>query len=236
MWDHEKNGWVTKDEKIWDCDVLSATEDGENCMESKACKHPESTCFRKNYGWASCNKSCSHNKMWDHDKKEWVTKDEKVWDCHVLSATKDGDNCIESRSCLHPESRCYKKNEDWASCNRTCSIDQKWEDDKWVTKMEKVWDCKILSCTHDGESCLDSRCCKSPESKCYRKNEHWASCNRTCSHNMLWENGKWVDKGTPFWNCTELLPNGKDTDQDSADDTEDGLNGGDSDNSSSHST
>lgn len=59
---------------------------------------------------------------------------------------------------------------------------------------------------------MDSRCCKSEGSTCWRKNEHWASCNKTCSSSYKWTDDGWKDQGEgeKIWDCEELLP--EDTD------------------------
>jgi len=54
-------------------------------------------------------------------------------------------------------------------------------------------------CEADGSTdCMESRCCQNPEEKCYLKNQHWASCKKTCD----------PDETDPYdnlkWDCTEL--------------------------------
>lgn len=70
----------------------------------------------------------------------------------------------------------------------------------------RMADCKLVSgggsCTADGEDCRKSQCCTNAGSVCFKKNDYWASCNATCSPNMLWEGGHWVDKGAQHnWDC-----------------------------------
>merc|ERR1712151_1002400 len=44
----------------------------------------------------------------------------------------------------------------------------------------------VLACTANGEDCSASRCCSEAGMTCYKKNDHWASCNQTCNTNMMW--------------------------------------------------
>jgi hypothetical protein len=56
----------------------------------------------------------------------------------------------------------------------------------------------VGECARDGESCLVSRCCASPGTRCFRVNQWWAACNATCSqsHQQGW--------GQEAWDCTDL--------------------------------
>lgn len=89
-----EGGWVVKTEKVWDCDVIyppavpkvkcdTPTDDGQDCSQGKCCTNSASVCFKKNEHWASCMDRCWTNKKWEGGK--WVEKDEKVWDCDVLT-------------------------------------------------------------------------------------------------------------------------------------------------------
>jgi len=219
-WDQDTGGWVAESRTdVWECKALSATANGENCMHSKACQDLGSKCYSKNAHWASCNKTCSEQMVWG--AQGWEEAGEKVWDCTVLSPTSNGENCMLSRACQDSQSQCFKKNDHWASCNKTCSEKMKWEDDKWVEKSEKVWDCKVLSPTANGENCMWSRDCMDSKSTCFKKNDHWASCNATCSEKMKWEDDKWVEKSETVWDCKVLLPGSKQEEEQGACDTSD---------------
>jgi len=132
----------------------------------------------------------------------------------------DGHSCADTLCCTSPDSKCWQKNEHWAACNATCNSNMMWEDNAWVEKEEKIWDCtplaaaedEVLPCVANGGDCLGSKCCSETGSKCFRKNEHWASCNATCTSSYLWADGGWKDQGEGqvVWNCEELLPEDKD--------------------------
>merc|ERR1712137_1338225 len=50
-------------------------------------------------------------------------------------------------------------------------------------------------CPEDGHDCRSSRCCARRGSKCFVKNDHWASCNETCMPFTHWDgphgHGSW---------------------------------------------
>merc|ERR1719195_1698054 len=185
------------------------------------------TCFKKNDHWASCNKTCNEKMKWNDDTKKFEEQDEKVWDCHKLSCTANGENCMASKCCSDPSMTCFKKNDHWASCNQTCNEKMKWNHDtqKFEEQDEKVWDCAALSepakgaspspeptCTANGENCMTSKCCSKPGMTCFKKNDHWASCNKTCNEKMKWNDDtkKFEEQEEKIWDCAALSEPGKD--------------------------
>jgi hypothetical protein len=187
------------------------TPNGQNCRKAKCCSEPGMTCFEKNEHWASCNQTCSPNMLWTgKGHNGWEESKEKVWNCTAISETpdcsKDGHDCRETKCCQHPDSKCYMKNDHWASCNNTCSSKMKWVGGKWTEQTDKVWDCAVLSCVENGHNCAASKCCSEPGMTCFKKNDHWASCNKTCSSNMMWKDGAWENQSTKIWDCEVLSP------------------------------
>lgn len=206
-------GMPISESEVMGASQMICSNDGESCAETRCCNSHSASggykrCWRKDEYWASCNDTCDSNMKWETDA--WVHTEEKGWDCHLLDVAEDGENCMESKKCKNAESRCYLKNEHWASCNATCSPNNQWnsESSAWEQTEEPVWNCKDLACTKDGENCLDSRCCQNDGSTCFRKNEHWASCNATCTSSYQWTDGAWEDKGEgeKIWSCEVLLP------------------------------
>jgi hypothetical protein len=102
----------------------------------------------------------------------------------------NGESCLETKCCAESGMTCYKKSEGWASCNATCNEKMMWNTstNKFEEQAEKVWDCTELGnepdCSKDGENCADTKCCSNQASTCYKKNDHWASCNATCNEKM----------------------------------------------------
>jgi len=228
LWNQEKQQFEEQLVKVWDCDVLSAaptcTKDGANCMETKCCTNPGSFCFKKNANWSSCNQTCNENMLWDPDTQQFEEQTTKVWDCHKLSCTANGENCMSSQCCSEPGMTCFKKNDEWASCNSTCNEKMLWNQDKqqFEEQLVKVWDCTAISdpgqgvtpstpsptptCNANGENCGLSKCCSEPGMTCYKKNDEWASCNQTCNEKMMWnhETQKFEEQTTKVWDCAAL--------------------------------
>merc|ERR1712113_91586 len=120
------------------------------------------------------------------------------------------------------EYKCFKKYDHWASCNKTCNTHYKWEGGKWQDKGVHVWDCDDLTkpeavpkpestgeaeeqkCSDTGKDCRATKCCTNKEYKCFKKYDHWASCNKTCNTHYKWEGGMWQDKGVHVWDCDDL--------------------------------
>lgn len=130
---------------------------GKNCTESKCCSEPGLTCFEKNAHWSSCNETCSPKMLWTgKGHNGWEEQNETIWNCTVVSdssavlpCTANGQNCAASKCCLHSGSTCFKKNEEWASCNDTCSPKMLWttkgDNSGWEEQNETIWDCDNLS-------------------------------------------------------------------------------------------
>merc|ERR1719150_2579341 len=84
---------------------------------------------------------------YNHETKKFEEQAEKVWDCHKLACSVNGENCMDSKCCLLPGMTCYVKNEHWASCNATCNEKMMWNSstNKFEEQDEKVWNCSVLS-------------------------------------------------------------------------------------------
>merc|ERR1712107_948371 len=47
------------------------------------------------------------------------------------------------------------------------------------------WSCAVLSCAADySDDCTKTKCCQNPQSYCYQKNEHWATCKPSCTQGL----------------------------------------------------
>lgn len=133
---------------------------------------------------------------------EWFPVKAKV------PCTKNGEDCRKSKCCSEAGMSCYEKNEHWASCNQTCSPYMLWNGTGWAKQREQASTCKMLSsaftCANDGEDCSESRCCLQHGSKCFRKDNHWASCNKTCSTTSKWVEKGWQEQKEHVWDCIVL--------------------------------
>jgi hypothetical protein len=177
LWDHQVGGWVDTGKKNWDCTEVSpnpdadlagvqeCTEDGVSCLESRCCSNPDSQCYFKEAGWASCRNSCDKNSIWDFEENDWVKTEKQIWSCEVLRPVEEetpsddvpecspnGADCRTSKCCTQVGSKCYvKAGEDddiyWASCNASCTTTSKWDNElrAWTTVDEDVWSCEELT-------------------------------------------------------------------------------------------
>merc|ERR1712060_42163 len=63
-------------------------------------------------------------------------------------------------------------------------------------------------CQEDGLDCRYSRCCARQGSRCFVKDDRWASCNESCFSFTQWEghhrHGHWKRTNFPVWDCTDI--------------------------------
>jgi hypothetical protein len=95
----------------------------------------------------------------------------------ICKCAASGDDCSKVQCCDDPNMKCFKKNDHWSSCKRTCT-----ENDP----DDGEWKCSVLSkhnlvCAHDVEDCILSGCCVDDSKTCYEKDPWWASCRTTGS-------------------------------------------------------
>ncbi|CAK0837638.1 unnamed protein product [Prorocentrum cordatum] len=157
MWMYDR--WVKTDNSVWDCKDLTVTP-VESADPIKDAEAEDET------------GTCSQN----------------------------GASCTHSKCCSEPGSKCYKKDDDWwSSCNQTCDPNSMWMMDRWVKTDNSVWDCKDLTvtpvesadpikdaeaedengtCSQNGASCTNSKCCSEPGSKCYKKDDDWTRATK----------------------------------------------------------
>jgi len=57
-------------------------------------------------------------------------------------------------------------------------------------------------CSGDWQGCLDSRCCTSPNFRCYKKNDHWAMCRNQCTPGIDPHDQNVGQHATP-WSCDD---------------------------------
>jgi len=84
-------------------------------------------------------------------------------------------------------------------------------DDGQNERSENEVDSKVakVECSAAGDGCLESKCCADAYHKCFKKDEHWASCNASCSNKMKWVDGAWEEQDEHIWDCDELTDEGK---------------------------
>mmetsp|Transcript_114864 Transcript_114864/g.223143 ORF Transcript_114864/g.223143 Transcript_114864/m.223143 type:complete len:299 (+) Transcript_114864:92-988(+) len=138
----------------WSCDDWDSTPhkcagSWEGCLNTKCCKDPKQRCFKKNDHWAQCRNSCKPG-IDEHDRK--MGKHVGNWSCEKFDDTplpancsKDAvdsaENCLTTRCCMNPNSKCFKKDDGWAACNETCT-EAIW--DKDPAEHRRKWTCDIV--------------------------------------------------------------------------------------------
>ncbi|CAK0807684.1 unnamed protein product, partial [Prorocentrum cordatum] len=181
------DGWVTTNETVWDCTEIRppCSQPGASCALSQCCSEPGASCYKKNDYWFACNLTCDPNSMWMENG--WVKTNETVWDCEVISidstdVSSDSDVSIAADADVSADAAS-------SSDVATASV-----------------------CSPNGESCALTMCCAEVGSKCYKKNDHWSSCNQTCDPNSMWTADGWVTTNETVWDCEEIRlpcsPNG----------------------------
>ncbi|CAK0807686.1 unnamed protein product [Prorocentrum cordatum] len=212
----------------------TCSQNGASCALSQCCSEPGSTCYKKNDYWSSCNQTCNPYSLWTVDgwvttnETVWDCTEIRP------PCSQPGASCALSQCCSEPGASCYKKNDYWFACNLTCDPNSMWMEDRWVKTNETVWDCEVISidstanstdaadidassdsasssgaatasaCSPNGESCALTMCCSEPGAKCYKKNDHWSSCNQTCNPYSLWTVDGWVTTNETVWDCEEI--------------------------------
>uniref|UniRef100_A0A7S1RQT0 Uncharacterized protein n=1 Tax=Alexandrium catenella TaxID=2925 RepID=A0A7S1RQT0_ALECA len=131
-----------------------------------------------------------------------------------------GDNCNETRCCTDSGMTCFTKSRGWASCKAECRPGPD------VIDIEpEPWSCEPLGnptpgapkathrssqsaapwvaelCAGEGESCMNSTCCRQPGTACFRKTAEWASCRETCQPGP-----DLFDPDPGHWDCAQLGP------------------------------
>jgi len=69
-------------------DQNGCTWDGDDCRSSRCCAQEGSSCYVKNYHWASCNETCHYNVRWEggEDRRgHWVVQNHPVWECRDIT-------------------------------------------------------------------------------------------------------------------------------------------------------
>jgi len=139
----------------------------------------------------------------------------KSWVQEQCSAP--GESCLVSRCCKKPGQQCFTKDENTAECKNLCI---RGTDPTDPNETDHFWECKALggrtpgapdwshytmadwvseSCSKENENCMDSGCCTSPGLQCYKRDDKYAGCMRSCHP------GPQVTDSTPkHWNCTPL--------------------------------
>jgi len=173
--------------------------DHKLCRYAKCCKNPNSKCYEKNEHWASCRSDCKPG-IHPQDPPDHRTN----WTCNILKCSDPHEDCSNTRCCNDRNRHCYRKNDYWATCKKECAAGKLDMNDPEEHRQpgKDEWHCTVLSCSHHGYDCKDTRCCVNPEHKCYKKNEHWAMCRRSCKPGEVWD--REAEEYQTKWSCEVL--------------------------------
>jgi hypothetical protein len=110
-----------------------------------------------------------------------------------LCSGKDED-CSKSQCCMAEGHKCYRKDENWATCRPICHKSSTWS---CVELGERTPLENPGSCSAPGEECLLTRCCTEPGMQCYSmdENAYWSSCAYECKPGVGWAEN---------WTCDEI--------------------------------
>jgi len=119
----------------------------------------------------------------------------------IKRCAEDNEDCGLSACCYDPAKTCYMKNDHWAACLDSCAPGQHYPGDP--PDDGGPWNCTALAslCPEDGEDCRQTMCCRNPKSKCYVKNDEWATCRPSCFPGVDEEDPE--EYRTP-WSCETL--------------------------------
>jgi len=177
----------------------------DNCMGSKCCKDAGFTCYKKNEHYANCNKTCTPG-INHQDPEEHRTP----WSCDILgdpavsTCSSSTENCKDTKCCKDAGFTCFEKNEHYSNCNKTCTPGVNEAD---PAEHRTPWSCKYggekpaSACSSYTDNCKETKRCQDPEATCFEKNEHYASCNKTCTPGINHQDPE--EHRTP-WTCKIL--------------------------------
>jgi len=189
--------------------------DGHDCSFSRCCARQGSKCYVKDARWASCNETCLPFSTWQgsYHHGHWVHTSHPVWDCSELTsdvpthavAVEADDDVVRPAPADEAEQKLLTRHEGVDVPPRPL----------WYPPPPEFWPAPEYytatvygGCQEDGLDCRYSRCCARQGSRCFVKNNHWASCNETCFSHSQWEgphhHGSWKRTNYPVWDCTDI--------------------------------
>jgi hypothetical protein len=94
--------------------------------------------------------------------------------------------------------QCYAKDDEWAMCKVDCapggpdlsdSDSVPWSCEKLGERTPAMAPWVGEACSGEGESCLETHCCKNPGDACYTQNDWFATCRGDCNpeYDQGWE-------------------------------------------------
>jgi len=193
----------------------------ENCNTTRCCLTPGTQCYQKDAEYAMCWPFCS--------KGPWpIDVDHRPWSCKELGPRRSGipprdyfaepaknwtatrcsgakESCGLTRCCSEPGQACYVQSKSLAACTYGCPPG-KWDcpqlggltpgsGEKEWTKIPKT------RCADKWENCNTTKCCRTPGTQCYKKDDKYAMCWPECISGR-----NPIDLTPAKWNCSKLGP------------------------------
>ncbi|CAK0838739.1 unnamed protein product [Prorocentrum cordatum] len=109
---------------------------GEDCSKHQCCKEEGQQCYTKNEEWSACRPQCEEGPdLWDNNYEPWScsslgsrtpgfarghTGADPVSDWVATKCANQTKDCRKQRCCADPGHACYEKNEEWATCMKSC--------------------------------------------------------------------------------------------------------------------
>jgi hypothetical protein len=140
----------------------------------------------------------------------------------VVACSQVGENCSASGCCADASHRCFVKNEYWAGCLKSCRAGKTLANDPYPSP----WNCALVKstqatlpskgtiavamlmkpsggsgCAKSGEDCTKSACCADAGHVCFRKNQDWSGCLKSCGKGMVLAG----DDQPTAWDCSPVL-------------------------------
>jgi len=175
----------------WTCSAA-----GKGCLETRCCRDPANTCFLKNDKWADCKPKCEPGKVDPNSPKDL----QSPWNCTKLTkCSVAGKGCMDTGCCQDKALTCFVKNDHWADCKPKCEAGK--VDPNSPKDLQSPWSCE-KKCSKGGDGCLETGCCQDPQHTCFKKNDKWADCKKTCEPGEVDPNSP-KDQQSP-WSCERM--------------------------------
>jgi len=210
--------WQNFHERYPRFDELGCSWDGHDCGQSRCCARQGSRCYVKDSRWASCNETCLSFTKWEgsYHHGHWVHTHYPVWDCTDITAETlavdahaereevDADvvEAQEVEAVAAPQAVEAQAVAFHHAPERYPPPPEFWPSPEYYTATA------YGGCQEDGLDCRYSRCCARQGSRCFVKDDRWASCNESCFSFTQWEghhrHGHWKRTNFPVWDCTDI--------------------------------
>merc|ERR1712087_696167 len=167
-------------------DQSGCSWDGHECSATRCCARQGSRCYVKDARWASCNETCLSFTKWEgsYHHGHWVHTHYPVWDCTDITAETQAVDAHAETEEVDADVVEAQEVEAVATPQAVARVavperypppPEFWPSPEYYTATA------YGGCQEDGLDCRYSRCCARQGSRCFVKDDRWASCNESCS-------------------------------------------------------